>query len=211
VTLDAFRDYFRTAAQTWERLALARARVVSSTGGFSRVVREAIRELLARPVDAKSLAREVVAMRRKLEGTRGRNHLKLGYGGLADIEFLVHYLQLVHAAECPEILRPNLWDALDALSRAGLIDAAIHADLAAGYGFLRTIESRLRIVHNRGGVGLPDDPRELDRLARRLNYQEADPAATIAAFRADAARHAARTRALFQQVVGRAAGETVSS
>src|SRR5262249_21222716 len=87
VTLDAFCDYFRTAAQTWERLALARARVIYSTGGFSRTVADAIRALIAAPVEPGSLAREVVAMRRKLEGAHARTHLKRGYGGLADIEF----------------------------------------------------------------------------------------------------------------------------
>jgi glutamate-ammonia-ligase adenylyltransferase len=211
VTLDAFRDYFRTAAQTWERLALARARVVYSTGGFGRIVTDAIRELIATPSDPASLAREVVAMRRKLEGSHARNHLKRGYGGLADIEFLVHYLQLVHSAEFPEIVRPNIWDALDALRRVGLLDHEAHSDLVEAYGFLRTVESRLRIVHNRSGVDLPDDPGELDRLARRLNYDKPDPAATIAAFRADAARHADRARALFQQHVGRPAGEAVAT
>jgi glutamate-ammonia-ligase adenylyltransferase len=58
-------------------------------------------------------------------------------------------------------------------------------------------------------VDLPDETGELVRLARRLSYDEADSEATIAAFRADAARHAERTRALFQQVVGRPAGEAV--
>ena len=207
VTLDAFRDYFLTAAQPWERLALSRARVLYSIGGFGRIVAQAIRELIATPNDPPALAREVVAMRRKLEDSHARNHLKRGYGGLADIEFLVQYLQLVHAIAFPEIVRPNLWDALDALRRVNLIDVGSHADLVEAYSFLRTIESRLRIMHNRGGVDLPDDPGELVRLARRLNYEKSDPASTIAAFRADAARHADRTRALFQQIVGEPAGE----
>jgi glutamate-ammonia-ligase adenylyltransferase len=209
VTLGALRDYFRTAAQTWEWLALARARVIYSNGGFGRVVGEAIRALLARPVDPGALAHQVVAMRRKLEETPARTRLKRGYGGLADIEFLVHYLQLVHAAEYHEVLRPNLWDALDALRRWDLVSAAAHADLAAAYDFLRTVESRLRIVHNRSGVDLPDDAGELVRLARRLSYEANDPAAATARFRAEAARHAERTRALFQQVVGQFAEEEI--
>ena len=211
VTLDAFRDYFQTSAKTWERLALARARVVYSTGGFSRIVSDTIRSLFVLPESPSALAREVVAMRRKLEETRARTHLKRGYGGLADIEFLVQFLQLVHAAEFPEIVRPNLWDALDALHRVNLLAASAHADLVAAYGFLRTVESRLRIVHNRSGVNLPDDTGELVRLARRLGYEEVSAAATIAAFRAEAARHAARTRALFQQVVVHAVGGTAVS
>jgi glutamate-ammonia-ligase adenylyltransferase len=211
VTLDAFRDYYQTTAHAWERLALARARVVYSSGGFGRVVTDTIRGLLSAPAEPVVLAGEVLAMRKKLEETRARAHLKHGYGGLADIEFLVHYLQLVHATDHPEILRPNLWDALDALRRVDLLSKAAHAELVAAYDFLRTVESRLRIVYNRSGVDLPDATEELVRLARRLGYEETDPAAAITAFRAEAARHAESTRMLFQQVVGQAAGEAVLS
>src|SRR5262249_23467405 len=66
VSLDAFRDYFRTSAQAWERLALTRARIVFATGGFGRAVAEAVREALAPPVHTAAFAGEVLAMRRKL-------------------------------------------------------------------------------------------------------------------------------------------------
>jgi glutamate-ammonia-ligase adenylyltransferase len=206
VTLDAFRDYFRTAAQPWERLALTRARVVFATGGFGRAVAAAIADVLATPLDPSVLAHAVLDMRRKLEESRGHNILKHSCGGLADVEFLVQYLQLVHAATRPEVVRPNTWDALDALRRSGLVAAREHADLRGAYDFLRTVEARLRIVHNRSSVDLPEGPGELARLARRLHYEEADPAASAAVLRADFARHAARTRALFHQLVGRSAG-----
>jgi glutamate-ammonia-ligase adenylyltransferase len=209
VTLHAFREYYLTAAQPWERLALTRARVVFATGGFRRDVTDAIHEILATPVDPSPLAREVLAMRRRMEDLSGRSQMKRGFGGLLDIEFLVQYLLLVHAASFPDVVRPNLWDALDALRRAGLLDPDAHADLRAAYGFLRTVESRLRLVHNRSGVDLPGDTNALARLARRLNYEQADPSSCAEAFRADAARHAERTRALFLQIVGHPAGRLV--
>jgi glutamate-ammonia-ligase adenylyltransferase len=210
VTLDAFRSYFRGPAQGWERLALARARVVFSTGGFGRLVTDALREALSAPVDPAAFARDVLAMRRRLEDAHTRQGLKRGYGGLNDIEFLVQYLQVVHGAEHPRVLHPNLWDALDALRRVGLLAPNAHAALREAYDFWRTVESRLRLVHNRGGVDLPDDPDELARLARRLGYSQADPAPCVDAFRADAARHAARCRALFQQLVAAPAGEPLT-
>jgi glutamate-ammonia-ligase adenylyltransferase len=215
VSLDAFREYFESHAKSWERLALTRARVVYSTGGFRGVVTDTLRSLIAMPVSPATLAREVLAMRRKLEGAhtsaRKPKPKKRRSGALADIEFLVQYLQLVHAVEFPEIVAPNLWDALDLLRQVDLIDAAAHATLTAAYGFLRTVESRLRIVHNRSGVSLPEETSELLRLARRLNYQNADPDATIKAFRADAARYDNEVRALFHQLIGRHAGETLFS
>jgi glutamate-ammonia-ligase adenylyltransferase len=204
VTLEAFREYFRGPAQAWERLALCRARVVHAGAGFVKVVNEAIRVALSVPVDRKEFAREVLSMRRRLEESSNRNELKRGYGGITDIEFLVHCLQILHGAEKPELLRPNLWDALDALRRAGLLSPAEHADLREAYNFWRAVESRLRIVYNRSGVDLPENREELARLARRLHYDEPDPTACAEAFRRDATRHAERCRALFHSIVQRA-------
>lgn len=212
VSLETFREYVRNEAQPWERLALTRSRVVFSTGGFGKVVTETIREALSRLTDPAVLAREVLAMRKKLEEGPDRNHLKHGYGGIADIEFLIQFLLLIHAAEHPEILRPNVWDALEALRRGGLITTEAHADLREAYDFWRTVESRLRIVHNRTGTDMPEELEELGRLARRLNYDEKDGSYPGSdAFRADAARLAHRTRALFQQVVGVAAGASAGA
>ncbi len=209
VTLEAFADYFRGQAQSWERLALTRARVVFATGGFGRAVAETIRDVLATPVDPESLAREVVAMRRKLEGTCPRHELKRGFGGLADIEFIVQYLQLVHASKSPEVVCPNLWDALAALRKSGLLDPEAAADLRRAYSFLRAVEGRLRIVHNRRDADLPEHPDDLTRLARRLHY-EGDDQTALAAFRADADRDATRTRDWFHMLVGVPAGEVLS-
>ena len=203
-TLDAFRDYYRGPAHSWERMALTRARVVFATGGFGRIIAEVLRDLLSAPVDAAALAREVLALRRKRVDTRKR-----GLDGLVEIEFLVQYLQLVHAPTLPDLARPNLWDALDALRRAGLLSPEAHQDLRAAYDFFRSVEGRLRLVHNRRGVDLPDDPEELAQLARRLNYPETDPAASALSLRADADRHAVRARQIFHEVVGQAAGEPV--
>ena len=193
VTLDVFRHYFLESAQSWERLALTRARVVFSAGGFSRAVTEAIREAQCLPVDPASLAHDVVSMRRKLEDSRSRSDLKRGYGGLSDIEFLVHYLQLVHGVETPEVVAPNLWEALDALRRMGYLKVEAHTELRDAYTFWRTVESRLRIVHNGSPADLPENLEELARLARRLNYTEVDAQDAAFSFRTDAA-HACEPR-----------------
>ncbi len=70
----------------------------------------------------------------------------------------MQYLLLVHASEHPEILKPNLWDALDALKHRALLAPDDHAALRDAYDFRREVEARLRIVHNRTDVALPDDP-----------------------------------------------------
>jgi [glutamine synthetase] adenylyltransferase / [glutamine synthetase]-adenylyl-L-tyrosine phosphorylase len=201
VTLSAFQHYFEHSAQSWERLALTRARVIFATGEFGHQVSETIRSILTAPVDPATLGPEVLAMRRRLEESRGRNDLKRGIGGLADLEFIVQYLMLIHTAEQPDLLRTNVWEALDALFRAAIIPVEVHTQLRAAYDFLRTVEGRLRLFHNRGGADLPDNPPDLTGLARRLNYDAPDPNEAVQAFLADAARHTSRSRAIFEQFI----------
>jgi [glutamine synthetase] adenylyltransferase / [glutamine synthetase]-adenylyl-L-tyrosine phosphorylase len=201
LTLNAFRDYLERSTQTWERMAFTRARVIFATGGFGTKVSEAIKAMLAQPVEAASLASQVLAMRRKLEASRSPHHLKRGFGGVADIEFIVQYLQLVHAARRPDLLRSNLWDALEALRRHGIIDVRTHAELRDAYDFLRAVEGRLRLIQNRSVGELPQSSVELERLARRPNEEPADGHGSAAAFLADMEATTRRTRAHFDRIV----------
>jgi glutamate-ammonia-ligase adenylyltransferase len=202
VTLDCFSDYFQNSAQVWERLALTRARVIHGTGDFGFDVTEAIRSALGNPVDPEETRREVIAMRRRLEDYAPPNDLKRGPGGIADIEFLVQMLSLSQARGEPLFVRPNIWEGLEHLKRSGLIPREAAAELRDSYDFLRTVESRLRIVYNRTTSQWPDARDELARLARRLGFGEGDDDQIIESLRAEAAGHADRTRAWFETLVG---------
>jgi glutamate-ammonia-ligase adenylyltransferase len=205
IPLDAWTQYYQHTAQIWERMALTRARVIFALGDFGREVQAAIQAALRVSLDQGELAGAVIAMRRKLEESRAPGDLKRGAGGVVDIEFIVQYLQLRHAPTSPEVLKPNTWEAIDALRKTGILRTDIARELRDAYDNLRTIESRLRIAHNRSGVDLPEEPAELARLARRLNYAGEDEIAA-SRFRSDVARYTARVRELFEQVVGSHAG-----
>ncbi len=205
-TLDAFTAYYRDKTRTWEKMSLTRARVIFATGGFGRRVAEAVHTLIAVPCDPAHLAAEVLAMRRKLDAARSRHDLKRGAGGLADLEFIVQYLLLANAARLPDLLRPNFWDALTALRRHGILSQKNHAELRNAYDFLRTVEGRLRLIHNRAVSQLPERPIEVERLARRLIDEASDPARAVELFRADADRVTRRARELFGEIVVAAAG-----
>jgi glutamate-ammonia-ligase adenylyltransferase len=200
-TLDGFLAYFRRSTQIWERMTLTRARVIFATGGFGQQVTESVRGLLAEPMDPARIASEVVAMRKKLEASRPRHDLKRGPGGLADLEFIVQYLLLVHAPAEPDLLRSNFWEALAALRRHGKLSARVHDELRDAYEFLRSVEDRLWLIHNRGVSELPENPVELERLARRLSDETVESGSAVETFLARAAHVAERTRALYQQIV----------
>ena len=201
-TLGALEEYYRQAGQTWERMSLTRARVIFATDGFGERATESVRSILSAPVDRAVLAADVLAMRRKVEAGRPRRDLKRGAGGLADVEFIVQYLQLRHASDHADLLLPNIWDALTALRGHGIIGDSVHDDLRDAYEFLRTVEGRLRLIHNRSVSELPEERGELDRLARRLSDDGVEPARAVDSFLAEAEAKTRRTREIFLEIVG---------
>ena len=133
---------------------------------------------------------------------RGRaDDLKRGPGGLADIEFIVQYLQLLHSVSEPDLLQPNIWEALAALRRRRILTSAVCALLRDAYELLRTIELRLRLFYNRSVSVLPEERGEIERLARRLTDESADPLRAVESFLAEVESKTQRTREMFEQIV----------
>jgi glutamate-ammonia-ligase adenylyltransferase len=137
VSLAAFEGYYAEDAETWELLAMTRARVAwASSPAFAATAAAAIETALRRPREARSVARDVREMRTLLVEERpatGFWDMKLSDGGLVDIEFCAQHLQLVHApAGGP--LRANTSEALTAVALAGL---ARGADIDALHGAWR--------------------------------------------------------------------------
>jgi glutamate-ammonia-ligase adenylyltransferase len=112
-------------------------------------------------------------MRQRLEEKATPGNLKRGPGGLVDIEFLVQMLQLKHAGAAASIAVPGTLDALAALSAAGILHQDDGEFFRKSYRFLRAIQSRLRLMSTTARDNLPDDPRELAKLAGLLGYTSA--------------------------------------
>ena len=155
--LAEFRRYFAgSGCQLWERQALARALVVRGDAVFANEVRAAIRAAMLGLAWCPQLVDEVRAMRQRLEATASPRSLKRGPGGLTDVEFAVQLLQLKYGREHPEVLEPNVWDALDALSASGVLPASDAATLPRrGYSFLRPGGSQAADRHRPGDDGNP--------------------------------------------------------
>jgi glutamate-ammonia-ligase adenylyltransferase len=140
-----------------------------------------IRSAMLGPVWCPALVDEVRAMRQKLEATAGPRSLKRGPGGLTDVEFAVQLLQLKYGREHPDVLTPNVWDALDALAASGVLPADDATTLRDGYSFLRLVEARLRIVTDRPLTEIPEPADDQAKLAHRLGF--ATPSDFLARFR----------------------------
>jgi glutamate-ammonia-ligase adenylyltransferase len=122
--LDSFADYQDREAWTWEHMALTRARVISASPPFRRKIEQIIRDVLTRPREHDVIASDVAEMRRAIAIEKGEDDiwdLKYAKGGMVDIEFIAQFLQLVHAAEHPEILSVNTLAVLDNAARLGVL------------------------------------------------------------------------------------------
>jgi [glutamine synthetase] adenylyltransferase / [glutamine synthetase]-adenylyl-L-tyrosine phosphorylase len=121
---DAFADYQEREAWTWEHMALTRARVISSSPDFRGKIERIIREVLTRRRNAAATAVDVADMRRAIaleKGERDVWDLKYAAGGMVDIDFIAQYLQLVHAADKPDILDVSTLHVLDNAARLGVL------------------------------------------------------------------------------------------
>jgi glutamate-ammonia-ligase adenylyltransferase len=122
--LTSFAEYQDREAWTWEHLALTRARVISASPQFRARIEKIIRDVLTRPRDAVSIATDVADMRRAVALEKGEDDvwdLKYAAGGTVDIDFIAQYLQLVHAAEKPDILDVSTLHVLDNAARLGVL------------------------------------------------------------------------------------------
>ena len=208
--LAEFRRYFaaeaegeaqpHAGAQLWERQALTRARVVHGDADFGCEVMAAVAEAVGALNWRPELADEIAAMRERLEASRGGRDLKRGAGGVVDVEFLVQMFQLKYGRERPALRKPNTWEALEALREAGLLSEEEYAALRGGYDFLRRVQGRLRIVHNRSLDEVPEAPEEVEKLARRLGCGAG------ASFLADLEKHTTTIRESYLRLVGRERG-----
>jgi glutamate-ammonia-ligase adenylyltransferase len=129
--LRSFIEYQRNEAWTWERLALTRARVVAGPPALRAQVEAAVRDALVLPRDRAKTTADLLEMREHVFKEKGSDdiwELKQARGGLVDVEFIAQYLQLVHAAEHPEVLDQNTLEAYRKLRDAGLL-APEHAEV----------------------------------------------------------------------------------
>ena len=122
--LDSFAEYQDREAWTWEHMALTRARVISASPQFRGRIEAIIREVLTRPRDAASIAVDVADMRRAVALEKGEDDvwdIKYAAGGMLDVDFIAQYLQLVHAADKPDILNVSTLQVLDNALRLGVL------------------------------------------------------------------------------------------
>ena len=178
-TLDSHLSYYQRWASTWEFQALLKARAAAGDVALGQAYVDAVAPLVWSAADRPDFVPEVQQLRRRVEAllpaAHGQRQLKLGRGGLRDVEFSVQLLQLVHGRSDVMIRSPNTISALRALAVWGYVGRDDAAELVEAYEFLRSLEHRLQLHRLQRVAVVPDDDVSLRRLGRSLGMRS-DPA-----------------------------------
>jgi glutamate-ammonia-ligase adenylyltransferase len=199
VSLPAALSYYEAWGQTWERAAWLKARPVGGDRALGeRLLAELMPFVYRRYLDFGTIE-DLKAMKRRVDAALSApeaktRDVKLGRGGIREVEFFVQAHQLVHGGKDARLRVRGTLAALEALAAAGYIGDEFAARLAAAYRFLRDVEHKLQIVQERQTHSVPRDAEELLALARRLGFRGTEAAE---AFETTRARHAAAVQGAF--------------
>jgi len=177
VSVPAALDYYERIGQNWERAALIKARPCAGDLATGEAVLRALAPFVWRKhLDFVAVA-DVHAMKRQIHVYRGHgdiavegHNVKLGRGGIREIEFFAQTQQLIAGGRHLALRKRETLTALRALAAGGWIDEAARGSLEAAYRFLRAVEHRLQMVADEQTHTLPSDRAGMERFARFLGF-----------------------------------------
>lgn len=169
-TLDSHLAYYERWAKSWEFQALLKARALAGDLALGEDYLARITPMVWSSASRENFVESVQRMRERVTDNIPLDEvdvqLKLGPGGLRDVEFTIQLLQLVHGQSDPEVRQRSTLDALDALAERGYIGRAEAEEFGRDYRFLRLLEHRIQLSRLRRTHLMPRDPDALRALAR---------------------------------------------
>jgi [glutamine synthetase] adenylyltransferase / [glutamine synthetase]-adenylyl-L-tyrosine phosphorylase len=207
MSIAGYERYFKMRARIWEQQAMVRARVVAGNRDVGEKFMEQVHGFVYQDNFEYSALIEISRMRERMElelaqeKTKGKN-VKLGFGGISDIEFAMQILQLIHGKKNPRIRKTNTMKTLDIFVTQGMIDQRKADQLKDNYIFLRRLECALRIIHETPTNNLPKETLDLAQLARLMSYIGNDANNVANAFLLDYEKHTLQMRAYYRETIG---------
>jgi glutamate-ammonia-ligase adenylyltransferase len=175
-SLESYENYYSQWGQTWERMMLIKARHVAGDESLTAEFLEMIQPFRFPRSVSQNILHEVAAVKDRIEnevvkaGELERN-VKLGRGGIREIEFIVQSLQVLHAGRLPFLQVSQTLPGLEKLERYNLLSKGEVSQLDAAYRFLRDVEHRLQMENNLQTHTIPNDRRAQLRLARLMGFK----------------------------------------
>jgi glutamate-ammonia-ligase adenylyltransferase len=178
ISTDAAFRYYETLGQNWERAALIKARPVAGDIAAGQAFLQALGPYIWRKyLDYNAIA-DIHAMKRQIHAAKGHeriaiagHNLKLGRGGIREIEFFVQSQQLIAGGRQPKLRTRQTLEGLQLLTEFDWIGPKVRDDLTEAYRYLRRIEHRLQMVADQQTHTLPANADELERFSRFAGYE----------------------------------------
>src|SRR6478735_540605 len=167
-SLESMENYYAGFGETWERIALIKARGIAGSRELAYDFLRLHQPFIYPRSPTPDLLEEIANIKHRMD-----RDVKLGRGGIRDIEFVVQTLQLIHGARNPFLQEPSMLKALRALRELNLLPPDEVLALDNAYRFLRRVEHRLQIEAEQQTHTVPDEPEPLTRLARSLRFSSA--------------------------------------
>ena len=181
VSVPAALNYYGSVGQNWERAAMIKARPCAGDIEAGEAILKELSPFVWRKYLDFAAVADIEAMKQQIHAYKGHeniavegHNIKLGRGGIREIEFFVQTQQLIAGGRHPELRGRDTLAMLATLAEDGWIDATARVDLEAAYLFLRTIEHRLQMVADDQTHTLPADREGLERFARFAGYKDRD-------------------------------------
>lgn len=210
-SLDEYQRYYAARGQVWERLALLKAAPVAGSQAVGQAFLKMVKPFVlgGGKVDrdqALAIVQDVRAVKDMIDAKmtgrgHGQRNVKLGTGGIREIEFFVQTIQVLAGRKVPVLLDRSTLGSLARLSKKKLLSANERNALAAAYVFLRDVEHKLQMVHDLQTQTLPVEADELERCAVRMGYGAEDRKKAVESFQADHQRHTELVHRTFQSLV----------
>jgi glutamate-ammonia-ligase adenylyltransferase len=204
MSFDAMEGYYHSQAREWERYAMTKARVIAGPPGPAAELMSQLRPFVYRRYldfgAIESLRSLKVMIARELKRKGMEHNIKLGPGGIREIEFIGQSFQLIRGGREPELRLRPIQPVLRLLGDKGLLSTADVEALTAAYRFLRLTENRLQAWQDRQTHVLPDKPEAQLRLARSMGF------ADWAAFDAVLTAHRRRVQGCFESIFAEPGG-----
>lgn len=173
-SLEENEAYYEASKEAWERIAWLRGRYVAGAQHIADEMIQSMRPFVFHKTLSADDIERFISIKYDMSQQRskaGHWNVKLGEGGIRDIEFFVHILQLVNGAHHPELQITNTLQLIQRLAKLDFISQSEQNELTASYLFLRRLENRLQMVDEMQTHQLPNNKESLKKIARHMGYQ----------------------------------------
>lgn len=171
-SISAYEMYYESWGRAWERAVLLRARPIAGDTHLGDSFIEMIKPFVYRKYLDFSAIDEIRRMKTRIDETFRKNDIKRGYGGIREIEFFVHALQLIYGGREPLLRERSILRGLHRLLQKGLIGHEDCSILSGSYVFLRRLEHRLQQLNDMQTHSIPSEDKEIAALSRRMGFPD---------------------------------------